>query len=453
MSMTTTQTVRDWSRRPAFKLFSIGALLLALLLPSTWVDQIIGEREARQDTVRDEIALAWGPSQRVIGPILVVPYLVREPGYVGQGGQVFPPTVARHYAHIVPSRLAVNATLSPEQRRRGLFAAVVYSASVKLEGSVTIPAIAVPGSPDAQILWAESFVAAGASDLRAWNDAALHWNGTDLQPSDSPPAGSECGAMSFMSWTLPSAIAPGQTLAFSTAMDLRGTGAFHVVPASRQMTLEVSAAWPTPSFTGTMLPRDSTVTDKGFAASWQDGGGARQAVWFANTPMTCGGPASTASAMPQQDGVDLLEAVPTYRMVNRTAKYVLLFLALSFLTYFLFETLSRVAIHPIQYGLIGLSVCLFPLLLLAIAEPLGFAAAYMIAAGAIVIQASLFTWSVTKRARLASLFAAMSTAVFGFQYVVLSLESFSLLAGAVALFLILSIIMAATRRVDWAQTS
>ena len=233
MSMTTTQTVRGWSRRPAFKLCSIGALLLALLLPSTWVDQVIGEREARQDTVRDEIALAWGPAQRVIGPILIVPYMVREPGYVGQGGQVFPPTVARRYAHIVPSRLAVSATLSPEQRRRGLFAAVVYGASVKLEGSVTVPAIVIPGSPDAEILWAESFVAAGASDLRAWNDAALHWNGTDLQPNDSPPSGSECGAMSFMSWTLPNAIAPGQTLAFATSMDLRGTGAFHVVPASR----------------------------------------------------------------------------------------------------------------------------------------------------------------------------------------------------------------------------
>ena len=453
MSMTTTQSVRDWSRRPAFKLASIGALLLALLLPSTWVDGLIGEREARQDAVRDEIALAWGPAQRVLGPILVVPYSVREPGYLGQGGQVFPPTVTRRYAHIVPSRLAVSGTLSPEQRRRGLFAAVVYGAGLKIDGSFTVPAVAVPGSPDAELLWAESFVAAGASDLRAWNDATLHWNGSDLQPSDSPPAGSECGPMSFMSWSLATPPSPGQTLSFSTGMELRGTGALHIVPAARHMTLDLSAPWPTPSFTGTMLPRDSAVTSKGFSASWQDGGGARQAVWFANTPMSCGGPASTTDSVQQQDGVDLLEAVPTYRMVNRTAKYVLLFLTLSFLTYFLFETLSRVAIHPIQYGLIGLSVCLFPLLLLAVAEPLGFAAAYLIAAGAIVTQASLFTWSVTKRARLAALFAAMSTAVFGFQYVVLSLESFSLLAGAVALFLILSVVMAATRRIDWAQAS
>lgn len=64
------------------------------------------------------------------------------------------------------------------------------------------------------------------------------------------------------------------------------------------------------------------------------------------------------------------------------------------------------------------------------------------------MQASLFTWSVIKRARLATLFAAMSTVVFGFQYVVLSLETFSLLVGAVALFLILSVIMAATRHVE-----
>ena len=449
MSMTTTQSVRAWSRRPAFKLLSVGALLLLLLLPSAWVDGLIGEREARQEAVRAEIARGWGPAQNVLGPVLVVPYRVHEPASSGPGGQVFPPTVARRYAHIVPQRLAVNAKLSPEQRRRGLFAAIVYGATVTLGGTFSIPDLTIPGFPDAEILWAESFVVAGSGGVRASDDAPLRWNGDELQASDSPPAGTGCGSMAVTSWSLTSAPSPGQTIAFSTRMDLRGTDAFHLVPAARQVSLDLSAPWPTPSFSGTMLPTDSSVTDTGFTARWQDG--TRQAVWFGNAPMTCSGPADAVATLKQQDGVDLLEAVPTYRMVNRTAKYVLLFLALSFLTYFLFETLSGIPIHPIQYGLIGLSVCLFPLLLLAFSEPLGFAVAYSITSAAVVMQASLFTWSVTKRSGLATLFAAMSTVVFGFQYVVLSLESFSLLVGAVALFAILSVIMAATRRVEWSK--
>lgn len=83
-------------------------------------------------------------------------------------------------------------------------------------------------------------------------------------------------------------------------------------------------------------------------------------------------------------------------------------------------------------------MCLFSLSLLALSEPSSFAIAYLITAGAVMLQASLFTWSVTRRSRLATLFASMSTTVFGFQYVVLSFEPFSLLVGTVALFLILS---------------
>ncbi len=119
MSMTTTQTAGDWSRRPAFKLLSIGALLLLLLLPSAWVDAVISEREARQEAVRAEIARDRGPPQSVLGPILVVPYRVHETPAVWSGGQLIPATPGRRYAHIIPQRLMVDAKLSPEQRRRG----------------------------------------------------------------------------------------------------------------------------------------------------------------------------------------------------------------------------------------------------------------------------------------------------------------------------------------------
>ncbi len=453
MSTSMTQSVQAWSRRPAAKVAAIGALLLLMLLPSTWVEGVIGEREARQDAVREDIARSWGPAQSVLGPILVVPYRFVQPAATGPQGQVLPATVVRRYVHIVPQRLAVEARLSPERRRRGLFGTIVYGADLALEGSFNVPALAIPGIPQAEILWAESVVVAGASDLRAAGEAPLRWNESDLPASDDPPAGGGCGAMAFLSWPLATAPSPGQTIAFSTRMTLRGTGGLHLVPAARQLNFSVAAPWATPSFTGAVLPSEQTVTDTGFTARWQDAGGARQAVWFGDAPMTCSGPAAATYDVLQQDGVDLLEAVPTYRMVNRTAKYALLFLALGFLTYFLFETLSGLAIHLVQYGLLGLSICLFPLLLLAFAEPLGFALSYAIASSAVVLQASLFTWSVTKRARLAAVFAGVISTVFGFLYVVLSLESLSLLVGTLALFAILSVVMAVTRRVDWGQAA
>jgi inner membrane protein len=150
-------------------------------------------------------------------------------------------------------------------------------------------------------------------------------------------------------------------------------------------------------------------------------------------------------------GVELLEAVPTYRMVDRSSKYDTLFLALAFVTYFLFEVMSRVRIHLIQYGLIGLSIALFALLLISLSEPLGFAAGYAISAALVALQASLYTAVTTRRPRYGALFAGVLTALFGLVYVLLSLETYSLIAGALALFVSLSLVMALTRRVDWSR--
>ena len=148
----------------------------------------------------------------------------------------------------------------------------------------------------------------------------------------------------------------------------------------------------------------------------------------------------------------LQEAVPTYAMIDRAAKYGILFLALAYLTLFLFETLSRVRIHLVQYGMVGLSISLFALLLISIAEPLGFTVSYAISTFAVVAQASLYTLSVVGQRRLAGVFAAVLTALFAFLYVVLSLDAYALLAGTVALFVILSVVMRVTRRVNWAAS-
>lgn len=148
-------------------------------------------------------------------------------------------------------------------------------------------------------------------------------------------------------------------------------------------------------------------------------------------------------------GVDLLEAVPTYRMIHRASKYGILFVVLSFTVYGLIELLSVARIHTIQYGLLGVSVTLFPLLLVSFAEPLGYGAGYWIGAAFVLTQASLYTAAVTRRMVPTAIFATVLGGLFGFLYVLLSLETYSLLVGSVALFLVLSAVMAVTQRVDW----
>jgi inner membrane protein len=240
------------------------------------------------------------------------------------------------------------------------------------------------------------------------------------------------------------------------ALSLRGTQAFHIQPTAVQSTIQISSPWPTPGYIGASLPTVETPGEPGFSAGWTLAGDTESASWK-----------QSSSAMPncidtgnktffEEDrsiGVELREAVPVYLMVSRAQKYGVLFMALSFLTLFLFEAVARIRIHIVQYGLLGLSVSLFALLLISVAEPWGFAAGYAISTAAVLGQSSLYTLSVTGRARLAAIFAGVLGCLFGFLYVVLSLDSYSLLSGTLALFVVLSVVMVVTRRVNWEDTA
>src|SRR5262249_27428551 len=147
-------------------------------------------------------------------------------------------------------------------------------------------------------------------------------------------------------------------------------------------------------------------------------------------------------------GVDLIEAMPVYRMVNRVAKYSLLFIVLSFATYVCFELLSRLRIHVVQYGMLGLSLSLFALLLLSLSEPIGYMAGYVVSAGLVLIQSTLSTAAVARRALPALVFAGMLVGLFAFLYVLLGLETYSLLIGALALFVVVSVLMVLTQTVS-----
>lgn len=453
------------------KLAAVGFLLLLMLLPHSQVASVIEERADRQREARNDIARSWGPPQAALGPVLVIPYRVpvtkedRQPN-----GTV---TTVREWRRnalaLLPTALRGEATLQPETRRRGLFAGVVYRGHVDFGGSFTLPAL-LDKEPGTEVLWSEAYVLSGSTSQRALAaEARLTWNGQAVQPADGLGTDVSCGGADLVRWNVPigdSAASPaaGRIIAFSSALDLRGTGSFRMLPYARRAELKLSAPWDSPSFGGSSLPVRSDVTPAGFEAEFSDGTGG---PLLRPATSLCRGFSGVATEYDGEGnvvgtsntgydaragiGVELLEAVPTYRMVNRASKYAVLFLALSFLTYVMFELVARMRIHLAQYGLLGFSIVLFPLLLLAFGEPLGFAAAYGISSAAILAQAGLFTLSVTRSGRLAGVFTGLLAGLFGFLYVVLNLEAYSLLTGAVALFAVLSLVMVLTRRMEWAR--
>lgn len=432
----------SWTASPAGKAGLILVLLLFMQIPLLMVSGLISEREGRENEVLTGFRRGWGPAQTVSGPVLAVPYLKEAPA----DKPIDTSRPRRGWIQIPASQLAVTATMEPETRRRGLFHAVVYTASLNFSGTITLPAIDTQEVASAELLWNEAVLVTAATDLRGQPaDSTAEIDGhTVKQTIQATSAGPSCGTV-FVPAGIDGPPVPGTTIPFRTSLVLRGTQSLNFFPYGRQTDLTVTGPWRSPGFTGATLPLIYAIDQTGFKATWRIAGDAVSGGWHPNaTPAPL-----CLSNGPGVMGVDLLEAVPTYLMVSRAAKYGTFFLALSFLTYFLFEAVSRVRIHLAQYALLGLSVSLFALLLVALAEPLGFTAGYVLSTLAIMAQASLYTLSVVGSGRLGAMFAGMLGVLFGFLYVVVVMESFSLLAGTVALFGALSAIMFATRRLDW----
>jgi inner membrane protein len=422
------------------KLVLVAGLAFATVLPNLFISSLIDEREQRQAGVQKEFSRNWGPEQSLYAPIFVVPY---------QAG----PDRPRQYVKIATARFELAAALVPQERKRGLFHATVYDAKVEMSGYFMVPPEQrlrdYVSDKDGRFLWSESFVVFGTATsltgLRASDNIAINGKETQWQPCREAARHEKAcqgGALVLADAPMEPAIAPAR-VTFKSTVSLRGTGAFSVMYGGKEMNAVVRSSWPTPSFSGDTLPAASTVTNDGFEARWET-------VEF-GSPRVTASPAIPDAAMWKgaTAGVDLIEATPIYRMISRVAKYGLLFVVLSFATYVFFELLARLNIHIVQYGLLGLSLSLFSLLLLSLSEPIGYTLGYAASAGLVLAQATLYTAAVTRRFRQTLAFAAMLSALFAFLYVLLGLETYSLLIGALALFAVVSALMIVTQWVNW----
>jgi len=420
---------------PLRKVAIVALLLIGTLIAGWRISGVVEERQERQNETLKGFQSSWGPEQALHGPILVVPY---KPAGVSQG---------RSYLEIAPQNLTAKSALSPQERKRGLFHATVYSAATELAGTFVIPNSVLLNIGE-KVFWEDAVVVVNtetlsgvsATDHFVWGSTNVGWQ--NCREAVTP---TDCLASSALVAHVPFSVPPpvGTRLPFSATLTLRGTSAFSQTFRGGIVDSTVEGAWGTPSFSGSVLPVESSVTGNRFEAHWKTADFTSSKIWLSNFVVD---KTSDDQAVAK---VELLEPTPTYRMINRASKYNILFVVLSFTTYFLFELLTKVRIHPLQYGLLGASLTLFALLLVSFAEMIGYDAGYAVSAGLVLLQASVYTAMVTRRLLQSLMFGAMLASLFGFLYVLLSLETYSLLVGSVGLFLVLSLVMALTQRVKW----
>lgn len=424
------------------KLFLIGVLMILLLVPLVMVRQLIRERQARRTSAVFEVSSTWGASQRLGGPVLTVPYLQR--GKDDKGKII----VWTALAHFLPETLAIEGRVAPERRARGIFEVVVYRADLHWKGTFTRPSFEGWRIAPDDVLWEDAYLTVGVPDMRGIRSGvALVWGNRQLQLE---PGGAQPGLWdSGLRVDLPEfAPAKGETVAFAFDLGLNGSESLRFLPMGKQTRVTLKSSWPDPSFTGAFLPEQRTVTGTGFEALWNVAyfGRGYPQRWRADEAEQV---AASHLVNDSSFGVDLLLPVDAYLKTERSVKYGVLFLLLTFLTFFLYEVFNPFNLHPLQYLLVGSALCLFYLLLLSVSEHVPFGLSYGIAAAATVLLIGGYSAAILRGRLRALLMTGVLGGLYGYLYILLQAEDYALLLGSIGLFLILAVVMFVTRKIDW----
>jgi len=431
---------RSIRNNPFVRILLMGFIVLLLQIPIGLLFGIISERQHSRDEAVSDITGTWGREQHFVGPILVVPYNQHH-SETSEDGRVKSWTVVKQ-AVFLPDELDVAADVQAETRYRGIYEVPVYRASLVLKGR--FPRVDFLGwdIAEADILWDKASVNVLLSDVRALSSASDFVWGTrtvSLEP------GALFGDRPGIHAALSRSDLTGSAIPFSVELKLNGSGRISVAPAGSQTEFSVASNWPDPSFGGSWLPQEkSAIEASGFTSAWSVNllGRDYPQRWREGAEHLERLVGSTMS-------VRFLSPVDPYRMSFRSVKYELLFLVLVFMTFWIFEVLSGVRLHPIQYLFCGIAMCVFYLLELSLSEHLGFLLAYSIAAGMVCALVVGYCRAVLKTRGRASIVGGVLSLLYAYLYMLLANQDFALLAGSVGVFAALSLVMYLTRNVEW----
>jgi inner membrane protein len=437
-----------------WKIALIGLVALLLQIPVEMIRGLVAERKQARDGVIAEIARGSSEAQRIVGPVLYIPWTRRSTEATtttddsGRSRTTSKEKIERGQVALLPATLSVEGKIDLQQKHRGIYKAQVYTLTATLRGSFAVPpGLGVPEGPG-NLEWGRAFLVLGIHDTRGIRDhVRVDWDGAQpaLYPGGVDAVGAPNGIHADLGM-LPAAKGP-VTHEFRIALSLLGTERLDIVPVGATTTVSLSSAWPHPSFSGKILPdTGTTLTRDGFTASWHT---SHFATNLAQLHQRCVQSRQCDAFNQHSLAVSFIQPVDLYQTVERSVKYGFLFVGLTFAAFFLFEVLKRFAIHPVQYALVGIALAIFFLLLISLSEHLGFALAYAIAAGSCVALIGYYVGHVLKSMRRGALFALALSALYGLLYVLLRMEDHALLMGSLLVFACVTSAMVATRRVDW----
>jgi inner membrane protein len=397
--------------------------------------ELIGEREKTALSVKNEVMQQWSMLNTVRGPVLTIPYIEKV---FDNDKKVYSEEIRQ--SHFLPKSLKVEGEIFPEQRHRSIYDVMVYESKITISGFFIAPDFGALKINPELVLWDKAELSVGINDLRGISELAeLNWN--DRKFTFSPGIENSVLGKDGITIKLPADIAntfPGE---FSCNFRLKGAESLQFAPLGEVTEIKMKSAWNDPGFIGNFLPEKSEITKDGFTANWK--------VLHFNRNFPQAWKDDSYSVTGSDFGVKFVTVADHYQKNMRSAKYGILVILFTFLSFFLNEIITKQRIHPFQYILVGFSILIFYLLLLSISEQLGFNSGYLISAVSVLLMVLFYSRTFLKKWSNSFILTSILALSFGFIFILLQLESFALLAGSIGLFAVLALIMFFTRKINW----
>ncbi len=430
------------------RMITVGFLVLILLIPLSYINSLIEERAYRQNDVVTEINQKWGHNVLVYGPILKLPYkrYTETKTYNEKTKTYFKETQTHiKYAYIFPEQLNATVNVNSKTLKRGNFESAVFTTQMNFSGHYIPVDLSQKGIKNEDLIWDKASIIIKTSNLKGIKSEVkikLDTKTYNFETNFNQTKNTSLDVLES-SFLKEAALLQSKPTDFKFQITFNGSRKIELIPIGKITTMQMASNWADPSFMGNYLPNDETkvITKEGFKADWK--------VLHINRAFSQQHLKSIPNLKQFAFGTTFMVMVDEYQKSERSAKYGFLVIGLTFLVFFLIQTLSKINIHPFQYLMIGIALIMFYTLLVSISEHSNFLKAYLIAGASVIILITLYSKSILKTLKFPIFIGCALTALYAFIYVIIQLENYALLVGSIGLFLILATVMFVSRKIDW----
>lgn len=431
------------------KMLMVGFLTLVLLIPLFFVQDLISERSQRKNEVTQEVSNLWGSDILFYGPILKIPFTSYDNLNITDtktGLTTIQKRATTNYAYFFPNELTNSSkVMKNESLKRGIFNPIVFTANMNFKGNFTSPDFEKLNIAPENILWDKASIIVKTTNLKSIKSelkVQVNKEKLSFEPQNDDKTDYSLLSTSVFDYK---SLATNGKINFNFNITYNGSNSVKFIPIGKVTNVSIDSDWQSPSFEGSFAANDTskTINENGFHVDWK--------VLDINRTFS----QQYVNVLPDLDdylfGVKLIETVDEYQQNERVSKYGFLVIGLTFLIFFLIQSISKINIHIFQYSMIGLALIMFYTLLISITEHSSFSLAYAVSGIAVVALISLYSVSILKNKKFPLFIATSLFVLYAFIFIIIQMEDYALLAGSIGLFFILAAVMYFSRRIDWGK--